>query len=297
MSQHDGVLDNGPGLAVRTDMNAALQALMTLNSGPVEPTTMYSGMLWLDTTVAPDGLLRQRNQANTGWITPQTGAVGPPISNIVTTVVTSSGTYTKPTGLKFLEIELVAPGGGGGYGGGGTSTSAAGAGGGAGGYARKLIPAASLGATETMTVGVPGAGGIAASSTPAGNAGSTSFGAHCSATGGQGGSAMNGGTTVVVIGGTVGGTGTGGVGSGGDINISGGDGGLAFRTSGTFAVPGNGGNSFFGAGLKGAYDTSGPSAIDPTRAGAGGGGASSFSATGRNGGIGGPSAIILREIF
>ena len=61
MSQHDMVIDNGPGLAVSTDINAALQALVSQNSGPVEPATMYPGMFWLDTTVAPDGHLKQRN--------------------------------------------------------------------------------------------------------------------------------------------------------------------------------------------------------------------------------------------
>ena len=68
MSQHDFVIDNGPGLAVRTDINAALLALVQQNSGPVEPTTKYPGQLWLDTSVAPNGQLRQRNQANTAWV-------------------------------------------------------------------------------------------------------------------------------------------------------------------------------------------------------------------------------------
>lgn len=70
MSQHDYVIDNGPGLAVRTDINAAIQALASVNSGPTEPTTMYPGMLWLDTSVGTNGTLKQRNLANTGWITP-----------------------------------------------------------------------------------------------------------------------------------------------------------------------------------------------------------------------------------
>lgn len=68
MSQHDMNIDNGPGLAVRTDMNAAIQALASNNSGATEPATMYPGMFWLDTSVAPNGAVRMRNQANDGWI-------------------------------------------------------------------------------------------------------------------------------------------------------------------------------------------------------------------------------------
>jgi hypothetical protein len=73
MSQHDMVIDNGPGLAVRTDMNAAIQALASSNAGPVEPTVSYPGQLWLDTTITPNGQLRQRNQANNGWVAPLMG--------------------------------------------------------------------------------------------------------------------------------------------------------------------------------------------------------------------------------
>lgn len=68
MAQHDMVIDNGPGLAVRQDMNAAVQALVSTSSGPVEPTVKFPGMLWLDTSVEPNGLLRQRTLANDNWI-------------------------------------------------------------------------------------------------------------------------------------------------------------------------------------------------------------------------------------
>lgn len=106
MAQHDGVIDNGPGLAVRTDINAALQALMSQNSGPVEPTVKYPGQIWLDTTVAPDGLLRQRNQGNTAWVALQTGAATPPA---VTPWVAYTPTFTgfgTPTGAAFFSRRL-----------------------------------------------------------------------------------------------------------------------------------------------------------------------------------------------
>lgn len=68
MTQHDMVVDNADGLTVRTDFNAAMQALVTCNSGPVEPPDRFPGMLWLDLSVPPDGVLRQRNQSNTAWL-------------------------------------------------------------------------------------------------------------------------------------------------------------------------------------------------------------------------------------
>ena len=70
MAQHDLVVDNGPGLAVRTDLVAALQALATLSSGPLEPNTTYAGMWWLDTSVGPNGSLKMRNLSNTAWTFP-----------------------------------------------------------------------------------------------------------------------------------------------------------------------------------------------------------------------------------
>lgn len=68
MSQHDYVIDNAPGQSVRVDMQTAIQALASISSGAVEPVTKYPGMLWLDLSVTPDGVLRQRNQGNTNWV-------------------------------------------------------------------------------------------------------------------------------------------------------------------------------------------------------------------------------------
>lgn len=68
MAQHDQVIDNASGLAVRTDINAALAALFSSNSGTVEPTVKAAGQLWFDTTTAP-GTIKIRNSANNAWIT------------------------------------------------------------------------------------------------------------------------------------------------------------------------------------------------------------------------------------
>lgn len=76
MAQHDMVIENAPGLGFRDDVNAALLALITQSSGAIEPTVMYPGQLWLDTSIAPNGALRQRNLANSAWISlPVAGAV------------------------------------------------------------------------------------------------------------------------------------------------------------------------------------------------------------------------------
>ena len=64
-SQNSVVVPDGTGLAVRTNINNALNTLVTLNSGPSEPSTKYAYMLWADTTAAK---LKIRNAANDGWV-------------------------------------------------------------------------------------------------------------------------------------------------------------------------------------------------------------------------------------
>lgn len=63
--QDDQSVANAPGATVRADINANLQALVTLSSGTSAPSTTWAYMLWADTT---NGLLKQRNAANTGWL-------------------------------------------------------------------------------------------------------------------------------------------------------------------------------------------------------------------------------------
>jgi hypothetical protein len=68
MSQHDYVIDNGPGKTVRLDIQSALQALASLNAGATAPTVTYPGMMWLDTSVGTNGQLKFRDAANANWI-------------------------------------------------------------------------------------------------------------------------------------------------------------------------------------------------------------------------------------
>lgn len=65
MSQHDMDVANQGFAAFRSDLNTALQALASQQSGASAPSTTYAYQLWADTT---NGLLKQRNAANSGWI-------------------------------------------------------------------------------------------------------------------------------------------------------------------------------------------------------------------------------------
>jgi len=65
MATHDYEILNGSGLDVRTDLNAVLSAILSLNSSGTEPTITVSGMFWYDTTA---GIIKQRNLNNDGWI-------------------------------------------------------------------------------------------------------------------------------------------------------------------------------------------------------------------------------------
>ena len=65
MAQHDYVIDNGTGAAVRSDLNNALSAIVTHNSGATAPATTYAFQLWADTTT---NTLKLRNAANSAWI-------------------------------------------------------------------------------------------------------------------------------------------------------------------------------------------------------------------------------------
>lgn len=67
MSQHDLTVDNAAGGVFRADLNNALRALASFNSGPIAPPTMVGGMPWLDTSTTP-AILKFRNEANSAWL-------------------------------------------------------------------------------------------------------------------------------------------------------------------------------------------------------------------------------------
>jgi hypothetical protein len=176
-------------------------------------------------------------------------------------VFTSSDTWTKSAGTRYIVVECI--GGGGGGAGGGTDASGAftGGGGGGGGYALAVVDVTSI-TSGSVTVGVGGEGGGVGSNGSAGGSSQFSVGGvvYARATGG------GGGTYGAAASGLGGSEGNGTVGSvmmdgqpgfGGARALAGGAGGMAARgggggratsSGGTFGkIYGGGGGSGFGA--------------------------------------------------
>ena len=65
MAQHDYVIANGTGAAVRSDLNAGFAAIVSQNSGATAPSTTYAYQSWADTSA---GVMKMRNGANNAWI-------------------------------------------------------------------------------------------------------------------------------------------------------------------------------------------------------------------------------------
>ena len=65
MSQHDFDIANQTASSARADINLALQALASNNSGDAAPTTTYANMWWYENDT---NLLKIRNEADNAWI-------------------------------------------------------------------------------------------------------------------------------------------------------------------------------------------------------------------------------------
>jgi hypothetical protein len=213
-------------------------------------------------------------------------------SGVAGQVFTSSGTFTVPVGVTAVKVTVI---GGGGNGGNVTGSSSCAGGGGAGGTAIEWITGLTPASTVSVTVG--------------GIAGTSSFGAYCSATGGA--------TAVTnTISETASNGGAGGSGSGGNINISGGAGQKGALIANSYILGGNGGATnnadayfdtttlfntvadillpatvgFFGRGGRAGYVSNGGAA---TGFGNGGGGAGTSGTTDRTGGAGTGGIVIV----
>jgi len=146
-------------------------------------------------------------------------------------VFTASGTWTKPTGINTVKV-YVTGGGGGGGGADNTWGDYQTCGAGAGGTAIEIIDVSAV-STVSVTIGNAGDKG-SGHGVAGGSGGTSSFGTYCSATGGAGSDRQT--------------PALGGVGTGGDINITGGAGVSNVSSPSNWFRGGKGGDSFFGAG-------------------------------------------------
>ena len=203
-------------------------------------------------------------------------------------VFTSSGTWTKPSGINLVKVYVTGGGGGGAGGNGNTNT---GGGGGAGGTAIELIDVSSV-STVTVTIGAAGSAGAADGAGGAG--GTSSFGSYCSGTGGGAGKTWN----------TSGDSGQGGSGSGGDINIGGGDGAQPHpHDASDDGQSAHGGNSYWGGAGQGAFGASGYTRTNQSYAaaragkafGAGGGGGGHNGSVQSPGAAGAAGVVVVEE--
>lgn len=154
---------------------------------------------------------------------------------------TSSGTWTKPSGITKIVVEIFGAGGGGGGGRSSGSYPNGGNGGGAGGYSMKVIDVSSI-STATVTIGAGSSGAGADSDASAGGNSTWVDGTNTlTANGGTGG--LMGQNNISNLGGTA---------SGGDINASGGSGQNGY--SDTYGHSGSGGIQSASVGGNGVGD-------------------------------------------
>lgn len=203
------------------------------------------------------------------------------IDTVSVQVFTGSGTWTKPSGVKY--VRAVCVGGGGGGGGSKNAASGSAGGGGGGGYAEKIVDVQAI-SSETVTIGAAGAAGVASPAGNGGNGGDTSFGAHCIGKGGSGGT-------------PAGSAGAGGVAGTGDVTVVGqaGDDGSGTSTATNFLASGAGGNAAMGFGHGGR--ASPIETVAAAGTGYGGGGASGVDSddSGRAGAAGSAGICIVYE--
>lgn len=85
MSQNDLSIANQGFPAFRADLNGALQALGSCNSGDTAPSTTYANQLWYDSA---NNILKIRNEANSAWINLMTlDQVGNTLSSVAGLVI------------------------------------------------------------------------------------------------------------------------------------------------------------------------------------------------------------------
>jgi hypothetical protein len=270
-----------------TDATAVLTVLDSYNNG-TDPTNGVSGAMYYNTSTSKFRCYQSGAWAN---------CISSTLSSFTLLTSTSANsTYTVPSGVSTIMVELIGSGAAGGSSAGSASNAGAGGGGGAGGYARKIVT--SLAASYNYTIGVGGTAG-AAGNNSGGNGNPSCFGTNATActtpiftcAGGTGGSGSGtAGITNVSSTGGAGGTCT-----SGDVSLTGATGGKGSRWSGTAALSGNGADTTFGMGGQGTGVTGTGDAASAGSYGAGGGGGLSIGNTNSQGGAGRQGVIIVWE--
>jgi hypothetical protein len=260
-------------------------AALTASNGGIPYSTASAISLLSGTATAGLALLSGASGAP-AWSTSK------PITKVNVQTFTSSGTYTPSSGMVFAWVKAVGGGAGGGTAQVSGTAALAGGGGGAGSYGEGLYTAATIGATQTVTVGANGL--------PNASGTGSSLGTLLVTNGGNtGGNAAN--NTV-----NAGGPG-GNAGSGGFINLPGIDGMAGFAAAAATSalgqvviVGGQGANSPVGVGgLSPILTITGSTAGSlGSGFGAGGSGAVYNGTTGSApGGGGSPGIVIITEFI
>lgn len=92
MAQHDYVIANDTAAQVRADINNALAAIVSQNSGATEPSTTYAYQFWYDTA---NNILKMRNSADDAWIsTFEFDQTGDLVDDLTITDMTISNSLT-----------------------------------------------------------------------------------------------------------------------------------------------------------------------------------------------------------
>lgn len=223
-----------------TTSNALVIAASGADKIMLDTTAEAAGQATTELLFAGDYLRLRSDGAGKWWCVGQAQLPGSIASGLVAFTAPGNHTFMVPAVLRSGRRRARVTVTGGGGGGGSTTTNSRRAGGGGGGIAEKLLDLSGV-ESVPVTVGDGGIGGVAGSLSSGDTGGTSSFGAFCSATGGEGA------VTGVEIGSS---GGRSGLGIGGDVNSGLGDGsdapvidGIGVGGSGDGGGPGGRGGS------------------------------------------------------
>lgn len=98
MAQHDYDIANQSAPNARADINNALAAIVSQNSGTSEPSTTYANQIWYDSSA---NILKMRNEADSAWVNlttlDQTAGTASAAVSIASQAEAEAGTNTVKT--------------------------------------------------------------------------------------------------------------------------------------------------------------------------------------------------------